>query len=334
MSDPRRWKALALLCTAMFMVILDSQIVILAVPAIEADLGFAAGSVQWVMSSYLLSFGGLLLLGGRSADLLGRRRMFMIGTALFLLASLACGLAWTGTALIAVRVVQGVSAAIMAPTALSILMTTFDEGSERNKALGIWSAIGGIGATSALLIGGPITDSLGWEWIFFINVPVAGALLALGPTLLRESSDRSLGRSYDVAGAVTITAALVLLVYAIVEAPGAGWISSQTIGLLSGSAVLVALFAFIETRAAVPLAPLRIFRSRTLIGGNLVMLLVGMAAFGMSLILSLYAQKVLGYSALKFGLGTAGHDRDDPGRVVRRAGARHAERLSHSGRGR
>ena len=171
--DPRRWKALALLCTAFFMVILDSAIVVVALPSIDADLGFSTGDLQWVLSAYLLSFGGLLLLGGRAADLLGRRRVFMVGTALFALASLACGLAGSAAALIAARVVQGVAAAIMTPTALSILTTTFEEGAERNKALGIWAAIGGIGATAAWLVGGPITDGLGWEWIFFINVPVA-----------------------------------------------------------------------------------------------------------------------------------------------------------------
>jgi EmrB/QacA subfamily drug resistance transporter len=302
--DPRRWKALALLCVAFFMVILDAQIVILGLPSIEADLGFSADGAQWVMSAYLLSFGGLLLLGGRSADLLGRRRMFMIGTALFLISSLACGLAWTGPVLIAARVVQGVSAAIMAPTALSILMTTFEEGTERNKALGIWSAIGGVGATAALLIGGPLTDGLGWEWIFFINIPVALGLLALSPRLLRESRGQG-ERAYDIAGAVTITTALVALVYAVVEAPQAGWGDAQTIGLLVASAALVALFVRVETRAPSPLVPLRIFRSRALVGGNLVLATLGMVAWGMSVTVSLYAQQVLGYSALEFGLGTA-----------------------------
>jgi EmrB/QacA subfamily drug resistance transporter len=303
--DPRRWKALALLCLAFFMVILDAQIVILGLPSIEEDLGFSAGGAQWVMSAYLLSFGGLLLLGGRSADLLGRRRMFMIGTALFLIASLLCGLAWSGGVLIGARVVQGVSAAIMAPTALSILMTTFEEGAERNKALGIWSAIGGMGATAALLIGGPLTDGLGWEWIFFINIPVALGLLALGPILLRESRGQVSERAYDLGGAVTVTGALVLLVYAVVEAPEAGWGDSQTIGLLIASALLLALFVLVETRSAAPLVPLRIFSSRTLVGGNLVLAALGMVAFGMSLIVSMYAQQVLGYSALEFGLGTA-----------------------------
>jgi EmrB/QacA subfamily drug resistance transporter len=303
--DPRRWKALALLCLANLMVILDAQIVILGLPSIEADLGLSAGSAQWVMSAYLLSFGGLLLLGGRSADLLGRRRTFIAGTGLFLISSLACGLAWSGAVLIAARVVQGVSAAVMAPTALSILMTTFDEGPERNKALGVWSAVGGTGATAALLIGGPLTDGPGWEWIFLINIPVALGLMSLAPRLLRESRGEARERIYDIPGAVTITAALVLLVYAVVEAPDVGWGDVQTIGLLIASAGLVALFALLETRTTAPLVPLGIFRSRTLVGGNLVLAALGMAAWGMSLTLSLYAQQVLGYSAFKFGLSTA-----------------------------
>jgi EmrB/QacA subfamily drug resistance transporter len=303
-ANPRRWLALAVLCLANFMVILDAQIVILALPSIEAELGLSAASGQWVLSAYLLSFGGLMLLGGRSADLLGRRRMFIVGSALFLVSSLAAGFAWTGGVLVGARVVQGVSAAIMAPTALSILMTTFDEGAERNKALGIWSSTGGLGATAALLIGGSLTDGPGWEWIFYLNVPVAVALLALSLPLLPESRDRRSRPVYDVSGAVTSTAALVLLVYAVVEAPNIGWGQVQTIGLLVGAVVLVAGFALIESRSASPLVPLRVFASRALVGGNLTLLALGMVAWGMSLTLSSYAQRVLGYSAVEFGLGT------------------------------
>ena len=303
--DPRRWKALALLCAAFFMVILDSAIVVVALPSIEADLGFSAGGLQWVLSAYLLSFGGLLLLGGRSADLLGRRRMFMAGTGLFALASLVCGLAWSDVALIAARVIQGVAAAIMTPTALSIVMTTFQEGSERNKALGIWAAVGGVGGTAAWLVGGPITSGLGWEWIFFINVPVGLTLFALSPALLQESRAPRAVRSFDVAGAVTITAALVLLVYAVVEAPDEGWASGQTLGLLAGSLALMALFALVESRSAAPLVPLGIFRSRALVGGNLVLLALGMLAFGMPFILTQYAQQVLDYTPVQFGVGSA-----------------------------
>jgi EmrB/QacA subfamily drug resistance transporter len=302
--DPRRWQALALLCTAFFMVILDSAIVVVALPSIDADLHFSPGDLQWVLSAYLLSFGGLLLLGGRAADLLGRRRVFIAGTALFALASLAAGLSGSVAALIAARVVQGMAAAVMTPTALSIVTTTFEEGAERNKALGIWAAIGGIGATAAWLVGGPITDGLGWEWIFFINVPVAAAVVALSPVLLRESRDSAHGRQFDFAGAVTITAALVALVYAVVEAPKHGWGSAQTLGLLAIAAALIGLFVAIEARSSAPLAPLRVFRSRALVGGNLVLLALGMLAFGMPFILTQYAQEVLHYSPVKFGIAS------------------------------
>jgi EmrB/QacA subfamily drug resistance transporter len=302
--DPRRWRALALLCTAFFMVILDSAIVVVALPSIDADLGFSTGDLQWVLSAYLLSFGGLLLLGGRAADLLGRRRLFMAGTALFALASLACGLAGSAALLIGARVIQGVAAAIMTPTALSIVTTTFAEGAERNKALGIWAAIGGVGATAAWLVGGPITEGLGWEWIFFINIPVALAVVALSPALLRESRDLERGRRFDLAGALTITAALVALVYAVVEAPATGWGDGQTLGLLGISAALIALFVWIEARSSAPLAPLRVFRSRTLVGGNLVLFALGMLAFGMPFTLTQYAQGVLDYSPLQFGVAS------------------------------
>jgi predicted MFS family arabinose efflux permease len=228
----------------------------------------------------------------------------MVGTSLFALASLACGLAVSVTGLIVARVIQGLAAAIMTPTALSIVTTTFEEGAERNKALGVWAAIGGIGATAAWLVGGPITEGLGWEWIFFINVPVALAVVALSPALLRESRDSAHGRRFDFAGAATITAALVALVYAVVEAPDAGWASGQTLGLLAIAAALTALFVAIEARTAAPLAPLRVFRSRALVGGNLVLLALGMLAFGMPFILTQYAQEVLHYSPLEFGLAS------------------------------
>ena len=302
--DPRRWKALALLCTAFFMVILDSAIVIVALPSIDADLAFSAGDLQWVLSAYLLTFGGLLLLGGRAADLLGRRRMFVVGTGLFALASLGAGLAGTSGALLTARAVQGVAAAIMTPTALSIVMTTFPEGAERNKALGIWGSTGAIGGTAAWLVGGPITDGLGWEWIFFINVPVAGLVAALSPVLLRESRGAARQRRFDVAGAVTITAALVALVYAVVEAPEAGWGAGQTLGLLALAAVLTVVFVGIESRSVAPLAPLGVFRSRSLVGGNLVLFALGTTGFGVPFILTQYAQEVLGWSPIQFGLAS------------------------------
>jgi EmrB/QacA subfamily drug resistance transporter len=303
--DPRRWWALALLCGAFLMVILDAAIVIVALPSIEADLGFSEQGLQWVISAYALTFAGLLLLGGRAADLLGRRRMFVVGVLFFTIASLVCGLAWSPAALIAARAIQGVGAAIMTPTALSIISTTFPEGAERNKALGIWSMMGATGATAAWLIGGPLVEGPGWEWIFFINIPLGLAALAFSPVLLAESRAALTRRSYDPAGALTITGALVLLVYAVVEAPDVGWVDAQTIFLFAGSAVLLAAFALIETRHRAPLVPLRLLRSRTLVGANLVMLLFGTVAFGAPFILTLYAQQVLGYSAIEFGLGTA-----------------------------
>ncbi|WP_406438128.1 MFS transporter [Streptomyces sp. NBC_01613] len=301
-TDSRRWYALALLCVAGFMVILDAQIVVLALPSIADGLGFSASGAPWVMSAYLLSFGGLLLLGGRIADLLGRRRVFMTGTLLFALSSLLCGFAWTAEVLVAARAVQGVSAAVMAPTALSILLNTFDEGHERNKALAIWSGSGGFGATAALLIGGPVTEALGWQWVFFLNVPVALLLLALSPVLLRESRTEAGSRSYDPAGALTVTAALVACVYAVVEAPHAGWLSARTTGLLAAAVLLTFVFLRIEARSTAPLVPLRLLRARTVSGGNLVVFLLGACAFGMSYTLSQYGQGVLGYSPLRFGL--------------------------------
>jgi len=303
MPDPRRWKALALLCGAFFMVILDAAIVVVALPSIEADLGFAPEDLQWVLSAYALAFGGLLLLGGRAADLLGRRRVFMAGLALFTFASLLCGLAWSPGSLIGARALQGVGAAIMTPTALSIVMTTFEEGVERNKALGIWGSLGGVGGTAGWLIGGPLTD-LRWELIFLINVPVGIVALALAPRLLRESRGTLARRGFDPAGALSVTAALALLVYAVVEAPDAGWGSTQTVALFAGSALLIAAFALIETRVPAPLLPLRILRSRTLVAANALMLAFSAISFGMPFALTLYAQQVLGFSAIEFGLSS------------------------------
>ena len=301
--DPRRWRALALLCTAFFMVILDSAIVVVALPSIEADLGFTPEGLQWILSAYALSFGGLLLLGGRAADLLGRRRVFLAGTLLFTSASLLCGLAWSEEALIAARALQGVGAAAMTPSALSILMTTFEEGAERNKALGIWGSLGGIGASAGWLIGGPLTDGPGWEWVFLINLPIGAAVLAIGPRVLRESR-RAERRGFDPGGALTVTGAFLLLVYALVDAPSAGWGSAQTVGLLAASAALFLGFGAIEGRVRSPLVPLRILRARSLVGANAGMLLTACSAFGMPFILTLYAQQVLGFSAVEFGLSS------------------------------
>ncbi|HEU4948541.1 MAG TPA: MFS transporter [Kribbella sp.] len=297
--DPKRWGALALLCVSAFMIILDASIVLVAVPSIEQDLNFSAGGVQWVMSGYALMFGGLLLLGGRIADLLGRRRVFIAGVLLFAASSLFCGLAWTGEALVVARGLQGMAAAVMAPTALSIVMTTFPEGAERNKAFGIWGATSAVGGTAGALIGGPVTDGLGWQWIFFINVPLSLLVAVLSPVLLRDS--RGPGRrGFDFGGAVTVTAALIVLVYAVIEAPRSS--AQQTILLALASILLFGLFLLIETRSAAPLVPLRIFRSRALIGGNLITLAFGMGAFGLNFVFTLYVQLVLGYSAVRYGL--------------------------------
>ncbi|GAA4978884.1 MFS transporter [Nonomuraea thailandensis] len=294
-----------MLCTAYFMIIVDSQIVILALPSIESELSFGLTGSQWVMSAYLLAFGGLLLFGGRTADMLGGRRMFMVGTALFLVASVVCGFAWTGGVLIAARIVQGVAAAIMAPTAMAVLMNTFDDAKERNRAIGVWTGIGAFGATAALLVGGSITQGLGWEWIFFINIPLAGVVLVIGPRLLRETPIRSRERAFDPFGAITVTGALVLLVFGVAEAPQVGWGSVRTLGVLVAAAVLFALFLIAERSVKAPLVPLRIFRLRALVGGNIMTLLVSMATYGGALMMSIYAQQVLGYSAILFGLSTA-----------------------------
>ncbi|SNT29855.1 drug resistance transporter, EmrB/QacA subfamily [Streptosporangium subroseum] len=301
--DPQRWKALALLCVTGFMVILDSQIVILALPSIERELQVTAGEGQWVLSAYMLTFGSLLLFGGRLADLRGRRPMFIVGTVLFLVSSLLCGLAWSAGALIGARVVQGISAAIMAPSALAILTNMFPDGAERNKALAYWSGASGLGATAALLIGGPITASLGWEWIFYLNVPVAVGLLVFAPVLLPKGRERDQVGSYDPAGALTITLGLLLLTGAIVWAPSEGWTSGPVVGMLLGSVVLIGLFIVVESRSAAPLMPLRMFRSRLFVGGNLAMVFFAMTALGMSITLSAYAQRVLGYTPMQFGLG-------------------------------
>lgn len=299
--DPRRWKALVLLCIANFLVILDAQAVILALPSIGRELEMSPVGVQWVLSANLLTFGGLLLLGGRIADLIGRRRTFMIGTALYLVVSLLSGIAWNGEVLLFARALHGVAAALVAPTALSILMTTFPEGAERNKALAGWSGIAGIGATIGLLLGGSLTESFGWQWVFYINIPVCVLMMIFAPMLLAESRDHQARRVFDVAGALTSTAALVLIVYAVVEAPAVGWTSLRTIGLFVAAVVLTVLFVAIEKRSSAPLVPLRIFSNQALVGGNLVTVAIGMVAFGMSVSISMYAQAVLGYSPLEFG---------------------------------
>ena len=296
---------MALLGTAFFMVILDATIVLTAIPSIQQSLNLSVASVQWVLTGYAVTFGGLMLFFGRVADLVGRRRVFLAGVALFVLSSLLCGIAWTGVVLLAARAIQGVSAAIMAPTALAMVVSVFRDPTERNRALGVWGALGGIGATAGLLIGGVITSSLGWQWIFYINVPIGIAIFLLVPVLVGDSRERVTLRRFDAAGAITITAALVLLIYSVTYAPEIGWTSPATIIGLALTAALVVLFLVIESRSTAPLVPLRLFTLRTLAVGNLAMLAVGLAVDGMLFPLTLYAQQVLGYSALQFGLTSA-----------------------------
>jgi EmrB/QacA subfamily drug resistance transporter len=300
-SDPRRWIALVLLCATQFLVVLDVAIVNVALPSIQTSLDFSQGDLQWVVSAYTLTFGGFLLLGGRTADLLGRRRIFIAGLVVFTLASLACGLAQTDAFLIGARTLQGVGAAIISPAALSILVTTFAEGGERHKALGIWGAIAGVGGAAGVLLGGILTDALGWEWIFLVNVPIGIAVALLVPRFIGESRAEGATRSFDVAGAVSVTAGLALLVYALVNTDAAGWASAETIGLFAVSAALIAAFLAIEMRARSPLMPLGIFRLKSLSGANVVGFLLGAAIFSMFFFLSLYMQQVLGYSALRSG---------------------------------
>ena len=299
--DPHRWQALALVCVAFFMTILDVSIVNVALPSIKNSLHVSDNTLQWVLIAYTITFGGFLLLGGRAADLLGRRRLFMIGVTVFSAASLVCGLASSIGVLIAARAAQGVGAAIVSPATLSIITTTFDEGSERNKALGIWGAMGGSGAAAGVLFGGILTKYAGWEWIFFVNVPVGALVLALTRPIVRESRIPGL-RGFDAGGAVTVTSSLALLVYAISKAPQVGWSSGRTIGLLIGAAVLFAAFLVIETRHPSPMVPFDIFRVRTVAGANVCGLFLGAVVFSNFFLLTLYVQQVLGYSALKTGL--------------------------------
>jgi EmrB/QacA subfamily drug resistance transporter len=299
--DPRRWQALTLVCVAFFMTILDVSIVNVALPSIKTSLGVSDTSLQWVLVAYAITFGGFLLLGGRAADLLGRRRLFMAGLALFSLASLVCGLAGSIGVLVAARTVQGLGAAIISPATLSIITTTFEEGSERNKALGIWGAMGGSGAAAGVLFGGILTKYAGWEWIFFVNVPVGALVLALTRPIVRESRVPGL-RGFDAAGAATVTSGLALLVYAISKAPDVGWSSGRTVGLLLGAAVLLVAFVAIEARQSSPMVPFSIFRTKTLAGANAAGFLLGAVVYADFFILTLYVQQVLGYSALKTGL--------------------------------
>ncbi|HEX8085924.1 MAG TPA: MFS transporter [Solirubrobacteraceae bacterium] len=300
--ERRKWLALGLLAAAQFVVVLDASIVNVALPSIGRDLAIDNSELSWVVNAYTLFFGGFLLLGGRMADLLGRRRVFMGGLILFALASLAGGLAQDEVQLIVARAVQGLGAAILSPAALSIVTTTFTEGAERNKALGVWGAVAGSGGAAGVLLGGVLTDALSWEWVLFVNVPIGLVAAALAPSLLADTRDTGRRRTFDAAGAVTITAGLSILVYALVDAEDAGWGSTQTVVLLALAALLQLAFFAIERRTSAPLVPFAIFRLRSLSASNAVGLLIGMALFSMFFFVSLYMQNVLGFDALETGL--------------------------------
>ncbi len=302
----RRWSALALIVTAQFMVILDVAIVNVALPSIQSDLGFSQDNLQWVISAYAILFGGVLLLGGRLADLLGRRRLFIGGLGLFALTSLLCGLAWNESSLIGFRALQGLGGALLAPAALALLMTTFAEGRDRNLALGIYGAASGSGAAAGVLLGGVLTSYLSWSWIFFVNVPVGVAAALLAPVILRESRPDLGHRHFDLRGATSVTAGLMLFVYGLTRGTSDGWTSTVTLASLIGSVALLAAFVVFEARSPWPLLPLRLFRLRTLAASNAAMLIIGAVTFSEFFLLTLYLQDVLGYSAIESGVAFVG----------------------------
>ena len=297
-----RGLALGLILLTQLLVVIDVSIVTLALPAIQRRMGFSPAGLQWVISAYALAFGGFLLLGGRLGDLLGRRRILIAGAGLFTAASLACGLARSPGMLVAARAAEGLGAAMMAPAAMSLIMTIFPEGAERNRALGALGAVSGAGGAIGVLAGGMLTTWLSWPWIFFVNLPVGMLIVAAARPLLPESRASLARRRFDVAGAVTISVGLSVLVYAVVTAASHGWASATTIGLLAGTAALITAFVVIEARSAAPLLPLTFFRNRTVTTANLAGLLLGGLLFPMFVFLSLYMQQVLGYSAIKAGL--------------------------------
>jgi EmrB/QacA subfamily drug resistance transporter len=303
-TSTARAKNLALMLLAMtqFVLVIDASIVNVALPSIGRALHFSQADLSWVVNAYTLTFGGFLLLGGRLADLVGRRRMFMSGLVLFALASLAGGIAQSEAWLIAARATQGLGGAIVSPAALSIITTTFAEGAERNRALGVWGAVAGAGGAAGVLLGGILTTGLSWRWVLFVNVPIGLVCALLAPRLIRESRAETETRAFDLPGALTATAGLALLVYALVDAVNVGWGSTATLGRLAGAAGLLAAFLAIESRQRAPLMPFSIFRLRTLRGADTVALLIGMSLFSMFFFLSLYMQEVLHYSALRTGL--------------------------------
>src|SRR5919206_227953 len=298
----RRWTALILLCVAQFVVVLDASIVNVALPSIGRGLHFSEANLAWVVNAYVIAFGGFLLLGGRAADLLGRRRVFMAGLLVVAVASLLAGFAANEGQLIAARAAQGLGAAIISPSALSIVTTLFRDGAERNKALGVWGAIAGSAGAAGVLLGGVLTDGLGWEWVLWVNVPVSLIALALTPGLIPESRSESATRHFDTAGAVSITAGLSVLAYALLDASSAGGGSPKIVSLLLLSLALLGAFVGIELRSKAPLVPFRVFRLRTLTGANVVGILLGASLFSMFFFISLYMQQVLGYSAIHAGL--------------------------------
>jgi EmrB/QacA subfamily drug resistance transporter len=298
----RRWYALALICVAQFMVVLDVSIVNVALPSIQTALDFSEANLQWVISAYALVAGGFLLLGGRVADIAGRRLMFMVGLVIFTGGSLLCGVAWNDGVLIACRALQGFGAAFVAPAALSLITAIFAEGAERNKALGVMGAVSGSGAAFGVLLGGILTSGLSWRWIFFVNVPVGLATIALAVRIIPESKAHLGHRRFDFLGAAVVTASLTTLTYAIVKASDYGWGSAKTIGLLVAAVVGLAIFVAIELRSRAPLMPMRIWLNRAVAGANAVGFMIGGSIFAMFFILSLYMQQVLGYSALKAGV--------------------------------
>jgi EmrB/QacA subfamily drug resistance transporter len=300
-AEGNRWVTLVLVCLAQFMVILDATIVNIALPTIQHDLHFTQANLQWVINRYTLMFGGFLLLGGRAADIIGRKRIFIAGTLLFSLASLLNGLSTSGTELVLFRGLQGLGGALVSPAALSIITTTFAEGPERTKALGVWGAIAAGGGAFGLLLGGILVDTLSWEWIFFVNVPIGIAAAVLSARLIRESKAEGGTGSFDVLGAVLVTSGLIVLVYAIVKAKDFGWGSGRTLGLTAVALLLLVLFGLVESRIHGPLVRLDIFRIRSLAVANFVLLLIAGGLFAMFFFASLYVQEILGFSPLKAG---------------------------------
>jgi EmrB/QacA subfamily drug resistance transporter len=296
------WLVLALVCMAQFMVILDATIVNVALPSIQADLDMSDADLQWIVNAYTLVFGGFLLLGGRAGDLLGRKRVFLVGVVVFTVASLLNGLAPSSEFLIVFRGLQGLGGALIAPAALSIITTTFAEGPERNKAMSVWAAIAVGGAAVGLLLGGILVDAFSWPWIFFVNVPVGIAVFVAALRYVPESKDESAHKSFDLLGATTVTAGLVTLVYAIVKAQEKGWTSAHTLGIGGLAIALLVAFVLIERRSAEPLVRLSIFRVRTIRAANIAMFLVAAGLFAMFFFNTLYLQRVLGYSPLEAGL--------------------------------